>query len=94
TDIIKKKFECKWCKEHNKHGKLGYFGPTFKATLNAYGIGVEEDIENTDWDAVIIQVKKLDIPDYKKLHLLEAIKVKQGKPPPLGWEDYVIKYDD
>ncbi|GAH22906.1 unnamed protein product, partial [marine sediment metagenome] len=91
TDI-KKKIECKWCKEHNKQGKLRYFGNTFIAALNAHEIGVEEDLEYTDWDAVSNQVKKLDIPNFQKLHLLEAIKVKQKKPPPLGWETYLIKY--
>lgn len=93
SDIIKKAIECKWCKEHNKSGKLRYFWKTLQAFFNAHKIGIAEDPEQTDWDKVSEQVKLLDVPNFMVYHILEAIKVKQRKPPPLGFEDYIIEYD-
>lgn len=85
--------ECRWCAAQGKRGKLRYIWKTFRACLHAHDIYICEDPNLVEWEHVIKEVKQLDIENHMKLHLLEAIKVRQRKPPPLGWEDYLIEYD-
>lgn len=86
--------ECRWCAAQGKRGKLRYIWKTFRACLHAHDIYICEDPNLVEWEHVIKEVKQLDIENHMKLHLLEAIKVRQRKPPPLGFEEYIIEYNE
>ncbi|GAI14176.1 unnamed protein product, partial [marine sediment metagenome] len=79
------KNKCRWCEKHGKKGKLWYIGQNTAAFFNAHGI--PKDLDNSE---KIIMVKNLDMPSYIKLHILEIIYMRMGKPPPIDYKEYII----
>lgn len=87
TSMEKKalKNKCRWCEKHGKKGKLWYIGQNTTAFFNAHSI--PEDLDNSE---KIIMVKKLAMPSYIILHIIEIIRMRMGKPPPIDYEEYII----
>ncbi len=88
TSMEKKalKNKCRWCEKHGKQGKLWYIGQNTAAFFRSYGI--PEDLDNSK---KIIMVKNLGIPDYIVMHIIEIIRMRMGKPPPIDYGEYIIE---
>jgi hypothetical protein len=85
------KNKCKFCQERGKEGKLFYIWTNLNTFFNAYDINLNQVYENNiSFEELIEFTKKIDRPSFIKLHVIEALRLKMGKPPPIDYEKYIV----
>jgi len=87
NDLKKLKATCKYCKRQGKTGKLFYMYQNLLSFFKAYEI----PFDGVHWEGVEESIKRINAPNYIKLHVLECIHIKQDKGPPVDYLDYLIE---
>lgn len=84
-ELMKKNAKCKSCKE----GALWYLDQNLRAFLRAWcEITKPEEFTLQEKIAIVKIIK--DIPPYIKQNVIEGLELIGGKPPPPGYEEYLI----